>query len=275
MLAFIIGKPEIWLTPPWLIAAGVTLAGAVLAVVYGGVWAFSRRTAAAVVDVAREGVLLWLIWIAAALTVFTAIGLTFAPWREIAQSAAQLPFTGQADQTQRIEPGATDKPIDFPFEIARLQSLRLETDQDLSLSIRGETEADRKDYMPLAANKPVEWHKGMAMPTLFRRGVGQWLATNTGQQPATLQLTAVTGVEHPEAATVLVTALGTLAVVLLYLVPRWLTPKISVIAAAAARNDVAMAVLVSADQWRAAVVAADLSRAVADVRPVQHVRRRH
>jgi ABC-type transport system involved in multi-copper enzyme maturation permease subunit len=236
MLAFVIGKPEIWLTPPWLIAAGVTLSGVVLGLAYGGVWAVSRRTAAAVVDVAREGLLLWLFWIAVALAAFTLVGMTFAPWREIAQSAAQLPFTGRAEVHQRIEPGASDAALNLPFEIARLQSLRLETDQDLSLSIRGETEADRKDFMPLAANKPVEWSKGMAMPTLFRRGVSQWLATNTGSQPATLQLTAVTGVEHPEAATVLVAAVGTLAIVLLYLLLRWLAPKISVVAAAAARE---------------------------------------
>jgi ABC-type transport system involved in multi-copper enzyme maturation permease subunit len=236
MLAFIIGKPEIWLTPPWLIAAGVTLAALVMGVAYGTIWAASRRTAAAIADMFREGVLLWLFWIAVGLSVFTVVGLTFAPWREIAHSAVRLPFTGEATIERRIEPGVSEMPIELPFSLDRLASLKLETDEDLSLSIRGETEADRRNFLPLPGGKPVEWTKTSTMPTLFRRGIKDWLVSNTGQRPATLRVTASTGVANPEAATVLVAAIATLAIVLCYALPRWLVPKISAIATTAARE---------------------------------------
>jgi ABC-type transport system involved in multi-copper enzyme maturation permease subunit len=236
MLAFFIGKTEIWLTPPWLIAAGVTLAAVLLGVAYGVVWAASRRMASVLADMVREGVLQWLFWIAIALSVFTLVGLSFAPWREIARSAIYLPFTGTAEEIQRIEAGESDVPLALPFELERLASLKLETDEDLSISIRGETEADRKNFMPLIGGEPVEWTRSSTAPTLFRRGVKEWLVSNTGGRPATLRITAVTGVAHPEAATVLFAALATLGVVMLYALPRWLIPKISAVATAAARE---------------------------------------
>ena len=92
------------------------------------------------------------------------------PMGEIAHSAAQLPFTGEATKRSGSNP-ANRHANRFSFRVDRLASLRLETDQDLSLSIRGETEADRRDFLPLPAGKPVEWTKASTMPTLFRRGI--------------------------------------------------------------------------------------------------------
>src|SRR5215211_4930596 len=88
------GNLTIWLTPVWVLSAGVTAGMAILAIACGIVWLVSRSTAESVVRLLKESVLLWISYVAIVFVAFFFLAMPIMPGKSIWHSLRRLPDVG-------------------------------------------------------------------------------------------------------------------------------------------------------------------------------------
>ena len=111
------GNLSIWLTPVWILAAGVTLGALVLMLLYAILWLVSKPAAATTLRVVRESVLLWISYLVLVYLVFFVVALPMV-WgvrigeRNLPQlvvaSLGRMPYVGSKSATFEI-PRRTDE----------------------------------------------------------------------------------------------------------------------------------------------------------------------
>ena len=84
------GAMTTWLTPVWLLAAGVLIALVALSLVYAAVLAIAPTTASTIRGSLREGFLFPVLVLGGALALFAVIGTTFVPVKPLLRSLGRI-----------------------------------------------------------------------------------------------------------------------------------------------------------------------------------------
>src|SRR5438067_12209966 len=101
------GNITIWLTPVWILSAGITAGMAILLSAFGIIWLVSRPTGEAILRLVTESVLLWISYVAIVFVAFFFLAIPIMPVRPVMHSLARLPKVGTYTTTVTI-PARTD-----------------------------------------------------------------------------------------------------------------------------------------------------------------------
>lgn len=209
---------QIWVTPLWVVSAGVTAGALVLLVLLG--------LLALVFAPARQwlGQWLWdgpLAWVSGcvgfcALVFF--LGLPSMPYQAVLDSMRRIGLVGQNTQTVTIEPRSEDFEfkLNAPFESAELRNYRFASDQDLRISAEKGVAYDSPAVL-VQGDEPYEWTPTSKRPRGFEGEISTLYVTNESDSPAELQLATKTDLRTPEARDVLYIAVAVVAFYLVYL----------------------------------------------------------
>src|SRR5262245_48303739 len=102
------GNITIWLTPVWVLSAGVTAGMAILLVAWGVLGLVSRPTAEAVLRLVKESILLWVSYLAIVLIGFFFLAMPVMPVKSILHSLERLPKVGTTTKSVTIPPRTDD-----------------------------------------------------------------------------------------------------------------------------------------------------------------------
>src|SRR6476620_5603392 len=110
------GNLTIWLTPVWVLGAGVTVGIAVLAIALGLLWVVSRPTANAATRLLKESILLWISYVAIVFIAFFLLAMPVMPVKPIWHSVGRLPNVGTYETSVKIPPRTDDQEVPLSFE---------------------------------------------------------------------------------------------------------------------------------------------------------------
>lgn len=251
------------LTPLWLVGIGA-LAGVVLVALFfvllGGLSAIPglsrlRRSVQESWSVVREGVLLYVLVV---LLVYGGIGLlgTFIlrPVGESMSILASLPRltqVGTEEHTATVPKGpaaaspddvvvreAHEVPVQFRGE--ELTQLEITSTENLSVSYDPTAEMDTLDSVSVKAGEKFTWRKRPNTQSPFgEEPIDRLYVRNLGVDDATVSIVSHTDVVHPEVRSIVITALGVFGVFLVYFLQHTLVPRLSAIALATFKSEVA------------------------------------
>src|SRR5215471_4507889 len=88
------GNLTIWLTPVWVLGAGITAGMAILAIAWGILWVISRPTAESVLRLVKESIHLWISYVAVVLIACVRVAMPVMPVTSIWHSLNRLPGVG-------------------------------------------------------------------------------------------------------------------------------------------------------------------------------------
>jgi len=218
----------------------------------GLVWLTSRRTVAEVPQAIREG-FLWPVFILTlAFSAFAFVGaaVTTHP-KEILNSIVRLPYSGESSKTFTI-PAATaavledesqDPPqhsIEVNIRTSELHGFELTSDQSITVDVK---KAEAVDVAPMIEASPGDtfaWQHRMDGKTLFEdEQIDTLYIRNYGLSDAKVIVKLVIRPMHPEVRSVAFTAVAIIAVFLLYILQRAALPKMSAIALATFKSEIA------------------------------------
>src|SRR3954466_13165144 len=129
------GNITIWLTPVWVLSAGITAGLAILLVAFGIVWLVSRRAGEAIRRLVTESILLWISYVAVVFVAFFFIAIPIMPVRSIWHSLERLPKVGTYTTTVNVPQRTDDQKLDVNFESDELQSYTFGSEQDLVIGV--------------------------------------------------------------------------------------------------------------------------------------------
>ena len=218
----------------------------------GMVWLTSRRTIAEIPQAVREG-FLWPIFILTlTFSAFAFVGAAVSTQpKEILNSIVRLPYSGERSETFKI-PAATaavledesrdppQQPIEVGIRTSELHGIELTSDQSITIDVK---QAEAVDVAPMFEASPGEtfaWTHRMDGQALFEvEQVDTLYVRNYGLSDATVQVKLVNRPVHPEVRSVAFTAAAVIAVFLLYILQRAALPKMSAIALATFKSELA------------------------------------
>ena len=231
-------KLTIWLTPIWILAVGVTIGAALLAVLWGLCWLINRRAAWAIADAVSESILRPTSYVVAAVAALAVLAAPSMPVRPIIDSLARLPMV-QPIMTEATVPARTkDFAVPAAFRANELQRYTFKSEQDVALN----AEAGKGYVDPLIVVQGGEtyaWSPGGATQRGFEGDVTTLYVTNESDSPSKLSLELHADVETPQVRSIPVAAASVVGLYLAYLAIRFLAPRTSVIAAATAKETIA------------------------------------
>lgn len=228
---------SVWFTPIWLLAVGATLGTAVLLVLWGICWIASRRLAYSIWASVSEGILLPITYILGALAVIAVVAGPLMPVNRMITSLKRLPYVGNVTFEVVVPANELDYEIDIDFRIDELQRYSIESEQDVAINI----EPGKGFLEPLLQTEGgqlYQWTPGSNLARGFEDDVTRLYVSNESDLPTAVSGTFVTDVEMPEVHDLTITAASVVALFLVYLLIRWLAPRISIIATATAKEAV-------------------------------------
>jgi hypothetical protein len=232
------GNPTIWLTPVWILAAGIAAGMAVLLVLWGILWLISRGTAEAAMRLVRESVLLWISYVAIVFVVFFLLAIPVMPVKQVLHSLGRLPHVGTFSTSQTIPKRTVDMEVPIRFESDELQSYTLKSKQDLIVGVEPK-KAFSDPLILVEGDETYKWTPSSKFQRKFNGAVDKLYVTNQSDLPTELEITTETNVPLVEVWKIPLTAAALAAVFLVYLLIHWLLPGISTIALATAKEAVA------------------------------------
>jgi ABC-type transport system involved in multi-copper enzyme maturation permease subunit len=218
---------------------------------------FSRRTVEEVPAAVREAALWPLFILTVSLAAFGIVGAVFVQEPlSLLSALRRLPLVGSQTRTVQVPVSEREDPNDefsdpmtHEVDLAALgmafygdeaREVILQSTQRLTVSTRPFLEAKAGSGLDVMANEKTTWLKGRQTVNPFVEGdVDKLYVRNLGSEPATLTLTVVTAPPHPEVTAIPITAVSVVAVILLYLLQRALAPRLSAIALATYKSEIA------------------------------------
>jgi ABC-type transport system involved in multi-copper enzyme maturation permease subunit len=223
----------------WLVGIGVVKLSA-------------RRAVDDFVDAVREGPLWPIFVITVGMASLGVIGYFFATTpRSILNSLTRVPVAGTQIRTyvipappaEVLDDPAKDPPqypVDISFQTKELKSLQFRADQRLSIDVKETGDVDLNPLFRVNSGELTEWHHTGQITIPSDAGeVRQFFVRNYGQVDAELTVRVVTAPEHPEVSTALITAASVMGVFLLYLLQRSALPRLSAVALATYKSEIA------------------------------------
>jgi ABC-type transport system involved in multi-copper enzyme maturation permease subunit len=237
MLTLPLANLELWLTPLWMLSLGVTLGVAILAALWGLFWLVNRDAAAQAATAIGESVLIWLVYLAAAMVLLAFVAGPTMPLQAVRESLVRLPSVGTTSLSIELPPQTEDQPLAVDFVAEEVTSYTIASDQD----VRVASDKGLAYTAPAAVvigDEPYVWTTKSKYPRGFNGRVSEVFLTNDGDSPAKVELTFQSAVRTPEVAKVPITAAFVVGTFLAYLGLRWLSPNLANIAAATAKDAV-------------------------------------
>ncbi len=214
------GNLSIWLTPVWILAAGVTLGAVVLMLLYGIVWLISRPAAATTLRVVRESVLQWISYVVLAYAVFFVIALPMV-WgvrigernlpQLIVSSLSRLPYVGPNSETVDVPARTDDFEVPFTFQADELQQYTLRSEQDVIVNAEP-GKAYSAPQILVEGGEPYVWAPGGKRQRIFEGMVEKLYVTNQSDAPTKLTIELETDIQLVEARQVPITAAAVVGV---------------------------------------------------------------
>ena len=232
------GNLTIWLTPVWVLAAGVTVGMAILVIACGLLWLISRRTAESVIRLVKESILLWISYVAIVFIAFFFLAMPVMPVKSIWHSVTRLPDVGTYETSVKVPARTDDQEVPLNFESDELQSYKFASGQDLVIG----TEKGKAYSSPLIrvdGNEDYTWTPSAKRQRLFNGQVTKIYVTNKSDAESTLKIETHTDVPIVQVRTIPVVVVSVIGIYLLYLLIHWLLPGISTIALATSKEAVA------------------------------------
>lgn len=234
---------------PMILVLAVVLSGLVG---YAVISLISRRAVDEVTDAVREGPL-WPIFLATAgLAAFGVLGFFVATTpHDILRSLTRWPYAGTrivnftipaAPQAILDDPAQDppQHPIDVNFRRSELRKLAFLSTQNLTIDNKVSEELDLNPLFKVNSNEETGWNKsGQTIPPFEDEQVTKLFIRNYGTQDASLKMTITTAPPHPQVSSILITAIAITGVFLIYLLQRAAMPKLSAVALATLKSELA------------------------------------
>lgn len=252
------------LTPIWLLGVGaaaglflllaIWLVLTILSFVPGlnNLRFCSRRTVSEIPLAVREGALWGVFLITCGMAVFGVAGsLLIRDRDEILKSLPRLLTAGNVvvettvALSPKVDPGdefseLVTHEVPVTLTMTELQTIVFASDQNLTLSSKPFEDAAPGSSLELIANEPLLWNKKVqSLNPFLEKDATVLYARNLGGAPANLTMTLRITPKHPECRTIVVVAIGVVAVFLLYFLQRTYAPRMSGIALATFKSEVA------------------------------------
>lgn len=229
---------ELWLTPLWLVALGVTVAAVILLALYGVLWLVARPLATRVARSVQEGVLQPISYVVVAMVVLCVLAAPSAPTERILESFRRLPQVNPEGVTKTVEvpPRTTDLEVPFAFRADELTRYQFTSDQDVRVHHEPGQAYDRALLVPGGEEEGYQWDPSSRRLREFVGDVETLYLTNEGDAPANVTLTVATDVLVPQVHHVPVTIVSVLALFFAYVLLQWLAPAVSNISVATAKE---------------------------------------
>jgi ABC-type transport system involved in multi-copper enzyme maturation permease subunit len=232
------GNLTIWLTPVWVLSAGITAGMAILTIACALLWLVSRRTAQSVIRLVRESILLWISYVAIVFVAFFLLALPVMPAKSIWHSLSRLPDVGPHETSIKIPPRTDDKEVSLAFESDELQRYKFGSEQDLVIGTE-KGKAYSSPMIRVEGGDDYVWTPSAKRQRLFNGPVSKIYVTNKSDVETTLKIETDTDVPLPQVRKIPIAAVSVIGIYLLYLLIHWLLPGISNIALATSKEAVA------------------------------------
>jgi ABC-type transport system involved in multi-copper enzyme maturation permease subunit len=126
------------------------------------------------------------------------------------------------------------------FRGEELRNMQIRSRENLSVSHEPDAPMDSMQSVSVTAEEVYEWTKRPSITSPFGEGtISQLYIRNRGPEPAEVQVTVTTEVVYPEVRAVLIVAVSVFGVFLLYFLQATLLPRLSAIALATFKSEVA------------------------------------
>lgn len=239
------GNLTIWLTPVWVLSAGVTAGMAILIIALALLWLVSRRTAESVVRLAKESILLWISYVAIGFIAFFFLAMPVMPVKSIWHSLTRLPDVGPYETSVTVPARTDDMEVPLNFESDELQSYKFASGQDLVIGVeRGK--AYSNPLIRIEGGDEYTWTPSSKRQRLFNGQVTKIYVTNKSDVESNLKIETRTDVPIIHVRTIPVVAASVMGIYLLYLLIHGLLHGISTIALATSKEAVAQPLYVLA-----------------------------
>jgi ABC-type transport system involved in multi-copper enzyme maturation permease subunit len=213
---------------------------------------FSRRTVTEIPGAVREGALWPVFLTTASLAAFGIFGAIFVDEPlQLLSSLTRLPSVGTAELEFEIPVSELEDPNDsfsdltahqipVSLKLAEVRSLTFDSNQRLSVATRPFLDVKPGASLEVNAGEPTVWYKGtQSVNPLVDADVSEFHIRNLGSDTAKLTLTTVTAPPDPEVAIIPIVGLMIAVVFLLYIWQRAVAPRMSAIALAVYKSEVA------------------------------------
>src|SRR5215213_7969417 len=187
------GNLTIWLTPIWVLSAGVTVGVAILAIALGLLWLVSRRTAEWVVRLVKESILQWISYVAIVLIAFFFLAMPVMPVKAIWHSLGRLPDVGTYETSITVPPRTDDMEVPVDFESDELQSYRFASGQDLVIGVEP-GKAYSSPLIRVEGGEEYTWTPSAKQQRQFTGHVSKIFVTNKSDAESTLKIETRTDV---------------------------------------------------------------------------------
>ncbi|MFT5525030.1 MAG: ABC-type transport system involved in multi-copper enzyme maturation permease subunit [Pirellulaceae bacterium] len=159
-------------------------------------------------------------------------------------SLKRLPYVGTTTYTFEI-PVSEDKlglpeetPIEVRFSGKEIRHITFETTQQIGINLAPNSESVRSPF-DINAHEKIAWVKGGRTPNPFKDNEIETLyVRNFGEEAAQVKLTTFTAPEHSQVMGIPVTAICVFATFFIYMLVRFLLPKVSAIALATYKSEI-------------------------------------
>jgi len=232
------GNLTIWLTPVWVLAAGVTVGMAILVIACGLLWLISRRTGDSVIRLVKESILLWISYVAIVFIAFFFLAMPVMPVKSIWHSVTRLPDVGTYETSVTVPARTDDQEVPLKFESDELQSYKFASGQDLVIGLE-KGKAYSSPLIRVDGGEDYTWTPSSKRQRLFNGPINKIFVTNKSDAESKLTIETRTDVPIVQVRTIPVVAASVVGVFLLYLLIHWLLPGVSTIALATSKEAVA------------------------------------
>jgi ABC-type transport system involved in multi-copper enzyme maturation permease subunit len=232
------GNLTIWLTPIWVLSAGVTVGMAVLAIALGLLWLVSRRTGESIFRLVKESILLWISYVAIVLVAFFFLAMPVMPVKSIWHSLGRLPHVGTNESNIKVPPRTDDLEVPLHFDSDELQSYSFASEQDLVIGVEP-GKAYSNPLIRVEGSEEYTWTPSAKRQRLFTGQVSKIYVTNKSDAESNLRIETRTDVPIPLVRKIPVAAVSVVAIYLIYVLLHWLLPGTSTIALATSKEAVA------------------------------------
>src|SRR3954469_21505322 len=225
------GNLTIWLTPVWVLSAGVSVGMAILIIACGLLWLVARRAAESFVRLVKESILLWISYVAIVFVAFFFLAMPVMPAKSIWHSLGRLPNVGPYETSVKIPQRTEDQEVTLAFESDELQRYKFGSEQDLVIGTE-KGKAYSSPMIRVEGGDDYVWTPSSKRQRLFNGPVSKIYVTNKSDAETTLKIETRTDVPIPEVRKIPIAAAAVIGVYLLYVAIHWLLPGISTIALA-------------------------------------------
>ena len=241
------GWPAVWLTSMWLLGVGALFGLILLLVIWGLVAVISPSTAASVPSVVNEGVLFPIFVVTLIGAIFSLVGLLIVrDPGDIMKSMARIPFVGTQTYDLSIAPPEESdlnylgQTISVAFRGDELRGIEAETDQDVIFKSVPGADGESLAAWQIDAGETFRWGRSSLVPSpLAGEEITEMVVENQSNETANLTLHISTAPPHRQVRAVVITAISVVSVFLLYMLQSYWLPKISAVALAAAKSQMA------------------------------------